>query len=231
MSRFDADAAAAAALGETGDVQLASLTREELRGVGDDPLLADAADALWWDALSEREQDLVLETAQRSLVARNLLVGGDDGAVDVTDEVRLVLAARTAPDWVVVLGEPSAERDFDEAPVQLALMALPSPSGDPAAVLVSARLEGIYLHRLVSTPTSFEVAADWLLRAAAVEGADVARTVEVLAPVGERLESARGLVVGRGAARRFSVVVDGVPGEPAPTDHDVLSRWLRDRVG
>lgn len=235
--RFDAAMAARSILGETGDVQLASLTREELRGLGDDALVANAADTLWWDGLAEREQELVLETAQRGLLARNLLAPDGQGELVATDEVKVVLAARTAPDWILVLAEPAAEHDSDGAPLQLALLALPTPSGRPPAVLVTARLEGIYLHRLVTTDSAYRVAADWLLRAAPEVEAEIGRTVEVLAPrengsadSGRGLHTTRALVVGRGQARLLAEVVGGEPGEPALIDLDTLADWVRQQV-
>lgn len=257
--RFDAQAAALRLLGETDDVQLSSLTREELRGVGDDPLLANAADTLWWEALGEREQELVLETAQRGLLARNLLEPSGEAGLRATEEVRVVLAARTAPDWIMVLGEPGAPRDSDGAPSQISLLALPTASGSasqrppahsetpPGAVLVTGRLEGIYLHRLVAGETVYAVAADWLLRphedgdedagkdAGKDAGEDAGeaasgRTVELLLPGEAGLTSIRALVLQSQGAAFLSVVRDGEPTEPEATDVTSLASWLGERV-
>jgi hypothetical protein len=219
--------------GADGDRQLVSLTREELYGVGDDPVLGHAADVVWWDGLSEREQALVLETAQRGLVARNLLVPDGAGELVAADEVRVVLAARRAPSTIVVLTDP-AVRSSDGSGLQLALLGLPAEAGAPYAFLVSMRIEGVYLHRLVVADRAPDVAVDWLLRApeedATEDGLDVGRTIELLGVTGEASRE-RAVLVGRGGAWALSEVSDGVPGEATPVDAAALRDWLAGRIG
>ncbi|HEX2892610.1 MAG TPA: hypothetical protein VHO29_01235 [Marmoricola sp.] len=229
---FDLAAATARLTGETGDRQLVSLTREELYGVGDDPVLGHAADVVWWDALTDREQGLVLETAQRGLVARNLLVPDGEGELVAADEVRVVLAARKAPSRIVVLTDP-AVRSSDGVGLQVAVLGLPVPEGAPYAFVVSVRIEGVYLHRLVTAEHAPEVAAEWLLRAPADEPGEAGRTVEVLDPGSVDTVAARhrAVVVGRDGAWALSEVVDGTPGEPDPVDGAALRTWLAARMG
>jgi hypothetical protein len=222
--------------GATGDRQLVSLTREELYGVGDDPVLGHAADLVWWDGLTEREQALVLETAQRGLVARNLLVPDGEGELVTTDEVRVVLAARRAPSRILVLTDP-AVRSSDGSGLQLALFGLPVEAGAPYAFLASMRVEGVYLHRLVTAEAAPGVAVDWLLRSpdepASDDTVDVGRTIEVLRPSDEAVETARerAVLVGRGGAWALSEIHDGAPGEASPADVETLHAWLVSRVG
>jgi hypothetical protein len=235
---FDLAESTGRLVGESGDRQLASLTREELYGVGDDPVLGHAADVVWWDDLTEREQGLVLETAQRGLAARNLLVPDGDGELVAADEVRVVLAARRAPSRIVVLTDP-AVRTSDGPGLQLALLGLPVVEAAPYAFLVSLRIEGVYLHRLVTAAAAPGVATEWLLRspdgtlADEDETAGAGRTIEVLDPGDADTDAARhrAIVVGRGGAWALSEVVDGAPGEPIPIDGAGLRSWLADRIG
>jgi len=227
---------AARLVGERGDSQLVSLTREELAGVGDDPVLGHAADTVWWDGLTAREQALVLETAQRGLVARNLLVPDGGSELVVVDEVRVVLAARRAPSRVLVLTDP-AVRSSDGSGLQLVLLGLPVDAGAPPAYVVSVRVEGVYLHRLVVAELAPDVAVDWLLRppdeASPDDEVDVGRTVEVLQvdDADHDVVRRRAVLVGRGGAWALSEISDGAPGEASPVDATVLRAWLVDRLG
>lgn len=230
--RFHLPEVTARLVGEAGDSQLASLTREELYGVGDDPVLGHAADLVWWDALTEREQGLVLETAQRGLVARNLLVPDGAGELVAADEVRVVLSARRAPSRLVVLTDP-AVRSSDGSGLQLALLGLPAEqTGAPSAFLVSMRIEGVYLHRLVVAHLAPDIAVDWLMRApdggSADEAFDVGRTVEVLevGDPGSEPVRRRAVLVGRDGSWALSEVSDATPGEAQPVDAEALRSWL-----
>lgn len=234
--RFDLAAAIAVLIEETGDRQLASLTREELYGVGDDPVLGHAADLVWWDGLTEREQGLVLETAQRGLVARNLLVPDGADEVVAADEVRIVLAARRAPSRIVVLTD-AAVRTSDGSGLQLALLGLPAETAAPSAYVVSARIEGVYLHRLVTAEIAPDLAVEWLLRApdqpVSGDEVDAGRTIEILRPGDTGVDAARhrAVLVGRGGAWALSEVRDGAPDEPSPVDAEILRAWLISRAG
>lgn len=233
--RFDLVDVTARLTGAAGDRQLASLTREELYGVGDDPVLGHAADLVWWDGLTEREQALVLETAQRGLVARNLLVPDGSAELVAADEVRVVLAARRAPSRILVLTDP-AVRSSDGSALQLALFGLPVEAGAPYAYLASMRIEGVYLHRLVTAEIAPDLAVEWLLRApdepVSGDPVDVGRTIEILRPGDTDVDAARhrAVLVGRGGAWALSEVRDGAPDEASPADAETLREWLVSRA-
>lgn len=225
---FDLDAVAANLLGETGDADLPSLTREELRGLGDDPLFANAADDLWWEQLPEAAVEPVLEAAQRGLVARNLLAGDDNGELVAVEPVRVVLAARTAPSRAVVLTDPDVT-DSDGAPVQIVLLALPVESGTPDSVLVTSRIEGIYVHRLLVAEKAARVAAGWLLHADEPEPT-FGRILESLRLSGSEVERERAVVVAEDGAFGFAKMHEDALGEPSPATMEAIAAWVMARI-
>lgn len=207
-------------LTESADGRLVSLSREELIGLGDDPLLAHAGDAAWWEQLSLPEQELVLDTVQRSLVARNLLTPDENGQIVASSEARLILAARTAPSSIVVLTD-TVLRDSEDVGLQLVLLELPTEDG----VVITSRVEGVYLHRLVRTDDAAGIAADWLLRSDQGTG-EAGRTIQVLRSDGEQTSSDRRIVMGRGGQWAWCGVDDGGPGTAEPVDAPAIAAWL-----
>ncbi len=93
-------------LGDEEYVSYPPLTRDELVGLGDEPLLRDIEDLTWWSDLDERTRTEVSATAQRGLLARGLVALDPAGAtrIDVTPRVRTVLALRSAPAFVTLVG-------------------------------------------------------------------------------------------------------------------------------
>jgi hypothetical protein len=175
--------------------RLPALTREELFALGDRPVLAHGGDLAWWTGLDAPTRQVVVDTAQRGLVARRLLVGGDPPgpALVAAEEVQVVLRARREPSWIMVLGEPAQSgRPSDGDPsdegqargpgYQVALTGIDLGSSPGAAVLISARVEGIYVNRLATPVVAFDEAVEWLLRPVPAELVRVGRTVEVLPP-------------------------------------------------
>ena len=164
-------------LARPDDGTLPSLTREELWTLSDSPVLAHAGDTAWWEALDAEERELVMQTAQRGLVARNLLVASATGdGLDVDPQVAVVLRGRSEPSWLAVLGQP-ADRD-----VQLVVSGIDLQADVTAAALVSARLAGIHLQRLVPPDEAVTVMSEWLLRDPPEAGTTTGRTVEILHP-------------------------------------------------
>jgi hypothetical protein len=212
------------------DVHLPALTREELFALGDAPALVHAGDQQWWDALGPAERELVAATAQRSLIARNLLVAHPERDAFVpAPDVGVVLAARQAPSWLLVLREPQTDPN-----VWLVLHGI-AVDPAPEAALVAARVEGVYAHRLLALDAALATAADWLLRPPAPGAAPVGRTVEAITPrrpgqaeVGDR----RSIVLaGPDGARVCDLDAAGERGEPAPVDPAGLRDRLRAALG
>jgi hypothetical protein len=203
---LDLESAIVNRLAAQPDVRLPSLTREELYALGDQPVLADAGDVHWWQALDQTTQEVVAESAQRSLIARNLLVPDSDGhrTLTVADEVQIILAARRAPSWLMVLGEPGLGAPtfgaaHAQSGVQIALTGIDLRAHQTAAVLISARIQGIYAHRLVTPALAMDEAAIWLTRAPTADQGQIGRSVETILPA--EAEPTR----------------VGNPGQPAPT--------------
>lgn len=218
-------------LATDGDHQLPSLTREELYALGDQPVLADAADVRWWDGLSQHARDLVAETAQRGLIARNLITASDavqGPPLVVDDSVQVILQARRMPSWLIVVGEPTDDKTLP--PAQVALSGIDLREHDTSAVLMSTRIAGIYAHRLTRPRTALDAAAEWLLAVPDAPAGPVGRTVEVILPVDlgrSGVGDTRAIVLTAGDQARISVLdADGQPGEPEPTDQAMLREWL-----
>ena len=214
---------------------LPSLTREELVALGDTPVLQSADDEIWWAALGEQARAAVVAAARRSLVARGLLIparGTDDLAV--ADPVRIVLETRTHPSWLLVLREPTAAVD-----VYVVAAGIDVDDSGSAAVLLSARVEGIYLNRLYRPDVAIDEIAAWLVERPADEPIDldrpVARTFELIRPrrpgVRDAVADRRGIVLGAGPAWRLADVdPDGSQSEPEPVDRPALRARLAELV-
>jgi len=229
-------------LAPAGDVQLPSLSREELFALGDCPALAHTDDQKWWDGLSGSEQVLVRGTAERGLLARNLLrlpEGSDE--LELDEGVWTILAARRRPSWLAImqgLDEPGAE-------VQVIVSGIDLSPGLTMAVLVRARIAGVHAHRLIAAPKAPGVMVDWLLRepttgrvgSEPVTSAPVGRTVEILRPrdpgTDDQVRYARAVVLlAAGARVRWSRIhPDGTPGEPEPVTGPELTGWLAAACG
>lgn len=224
-----------------GSALLPSLTREELRALGDQPMLTDVEDERWWAELSEDARGPVVECAQRGLVARGLLVATDDADPDagpdrsrlaVAESVQVVLRARHEPAWLIVLGEPTQQPD--RPGVQVAVSGIDLRAHRTSAALLSVRLVGIYTHRLAAPAIAVDAMVDWLMRPA--PGPDpVGRTVQVILPAaqpGGVAGDVRAIVLsGRAECHLADVVPGDRPGEPRPVDRAALRHWLIDAVG
>ena len=216
-----------------GDAALPSLTREDLRALGDQPMLAHAGDEQWWSSLDQRSRELVAETAQRGLIARNLIVASDgDPPLLVADPVQVAFRARHEPAWLLVLGEPGSEEAA--APVQIVVSGIDLREHDTSAVLISARIEGIYALRLAHPAIAVDAVVDWLLRPPPADAPTVGRTVELMLPtdrVGDRVADVRAIVMGTGTQWVLSQLgANGEPGEPEAIDATGLRGWLVDSI-
>jgi hypothetical protein len=231
---IELSAAVLALLGERGDAQLPALTREELHALGDQPVLGHGGDDAWWAALDGSAREMVVETAQRGLIARNLIVGSDgDPPLRVADTVQVVLRARHEPAWILVVAEPAP--DSTVPATQVALYGIDLAEYDTAAVLISARIEGIYAHRLTRPAAAVDAAVEWLLAPPADDAVTVGRTAEALLPVDPQRRNGtaqvRAIVLGTRADWRLSVLdPSGEPSEPEPIDAPALRRWLVDAI-
>jgi len=214
------------------DVTLPTLTREELVALGDAPVLADGADAQWWTGLDADARQLVVQAAQRGLVARRLLTArpGQD-ELFVADEVQVILRARHEPSWLVVLREPDQTEGAD---VRVVVSGIDLRVHETAAALIGIRVDGIYAHRLAAGPTAVEAVVGWLLRPPAPGASTVGRTVEALTPaeVGTTVTYQRAILIGTGAAwQRAFVDTAGNPADPEPIDEAALRTWIGHLMG
>jgi hypothetical protein len=227
-----------------GDLQLPSLTREELFSLGDRPALVDQAAVEWREALTPSEQDLVKTTAQRSLLARNLLLArAGRPELDVDEQVAVLLAARRTPSWLAVLRGP----DEPGGGVQIVVSGIDVEPGLTRAALISAGIEGIYAHRLLDAQKVPAELAAWLLRPtapgwsgapSATGGANrpAGRTIEVVRPSDsgpdsggpERVGYAHAVVMVTpgGQTRWAKVSPDGDRAAPEPVTAPELAEWL-----
>ncbi len=220
-----ADAAAG-----TGDGTLPTLTREELFTLSDAPALEHAGDVAWWRGLDDIGRELVRQTAERGLVARKLLTPTPDGGSLVVDpRVHVVARARAEPSWLAVLGEPA------NSDVQVVAHGIDLAPAVTTAVLLSARVEGVYLNRLLAPEDALEALAQWLLRDP-VDDEPTGRTIELITPHrdgdGEHERHMRAIVFGTAQAWVLSEVAaqDQAPGDPVPTDAESLRAWLTSRA-
>lgn len=217
-------------LADPGDGTLPSLTREELFTLSDAPALAHAGDREWWHGLDATARELVAQTAQRGLVARNLLLAAEGGDGLVIDRrIRTILRARSEPSWLAVLGEPA------NTDVQIVASGIDLRDAQTAAALVSARLEGIYLNRLVSPADALDTLADWLVREPQQDENPTGRTIELLAPrrpgLVDQVTSTRAIVLGNGHSWVLCEVELDQPGDPRPVDARALHEWLASLLG
>jgi hypothetical protein len=218
-------------LAATGDVALASLTREELLALGDQPVLAQTGDQQWWAGLSETEQALVRATAERGLWARNLLRPGPNGGDLVLDDgVRIVLTARRMPSWLAVLLAP----DELGAAAQIVVSGIDLTANTTSAALIGVQIDGVHRHRLVSAAKALTELTGWLLEEPRTPqtGKPVTRTVEILRPPTDLTQGtvtyARAAVfIPPGNRFRWSRArLDGTLDEPESLGADDLADWL-----
>ena len=167
----------------------------------------------------------MLQTAQRGLVARNLLTANPAGDGLVVDPRLLVtLRARREPSWLAVLGEPQTE-------VQLAFHGIDLTEHHTDAAVVCARIEGVFLNRLLLAESVAATMVEWLLRPPPADAAEpTGRTVEVLTPreLAEAGATRRLIVMTDGAEAVVSEVDPGTeaPGPPQPVGPEALAERL-----
>lgn len=215
-------------LGPVGDIALPALTREDLLALSDDPVLAHAGDAAWWGALDDVARELVLQTAQHGLIARNLLTAAPGGtALLVADDVRLILQARSNPSWLVVLGEPAS------TDMHLTAAGIDMSDHSTSAALLAARIAGVYAHRLARSDIAVDAVVEWLLRAPIASAGPTGRTIEVITPgsAAGALRDRRAIVLGDGSGWVLSTVsADDRPGPPSVVDVALLRAWLLNAI-
>ncbi|WP_375488718.1 hypothetical protein [uncultured Jatrophihabitans sp.] len=212
------------------DGTLPSLTREDLFTLSDAPTLEHPGDVAWWTGLDDGGRDLVRQTAERGLLARQLLTSSPDGTAFVLDpRVHVIARARAEPSWLLVLGEPA------NSDVQIVGYGIDLAARETAAVLVSARLEGVYLNRLLPPATAIDVLIEWLTRP--TPGSEpTGRTVELITPHTEgderREQHIRAIVLASNDAYALAEVDPAAdkPGEPEPVDEAALRAWVATRV-
>lgn len=220
----------------TGEVQLPTLTREELAALGslESGPWRDADDLSWWAEMTEEARTAVTVGAIRGLGARGLLdltqpAADAAGLVQLAPEPELgsVLAARVGPAFVVVGGEPDAG--------QLGRFRLYGVAeGGGLRCLVTELVEDNGLHRfaLRSPGAGFAAFAEWACAPATQVDAEgrprpPVRTLEVVRPRAEGPLVDRLLVlVGTQGVAVSEVGDDDQPGEPSVTTPDQLSRRL-----
>lgn len=211
------------------DVKLPSLTREELFALDDAPALIHAEDQRWWDSLDAAGQSLVVDTAQRGMIARNLIVADDELGLRLDRRVRVVLQARRDPSWLVVVREPELSE------IRVVASGIDLTDGHTDAVLISARIEGVYANRLTSLSIALRSIAGWLTRGEAEAEAPIGRTIETLVPRDpartSEIISSRAIVMGASGQWRLSEIgADGQPADAEVTDDERLRTWLLERV-
>jgi hypothetical protein len=133
-----------------------SLTRDELLSLGDEPLLLDTDDVEWLDRLSPGTRAEVVATAQRGLVARDLVSARDAETLDVDRRVRMILALRRVPAFVTLAGSAS------DHPVFRCYGVL-GPDGTAAVLVEVRRMPGVGEYRLCTPRYAAGVVSRFLL--------------------------------------------------------------------
>jgi hypothetical protein len=223
-------------LGDAQDISLPSLTREELVAMGDEPMLAEAEDELWWQAQSDEVREALVGASHRGLVARGLLKPDlETGGLVAVDTVRVVLETRRHPSWLCVVREPVAQ---DETRVVIAGI---ERDDAPPAAMITARIEGIHLSRLMGADEAVGEAVRWLtdteFHTDTPNGMDPAgrpllRAVEVLLPrrpgVREEMGDRRALLVAVDSSWRLAEVdAQGTTQPEQQVGPDEVGAWLR----
>lgn len=205
-----------------GAVELPALTQDEFAVLGDDPVLRDADIERTWSDLPEAARSAVRDAVLRGLVARRLAEPSVGGLV-LHDALRTVLGVRSAPAFVVVGDEPTAEA---RRPFRGYGVALDDDRAD--AVLLEWATAGVHRHLLASPADAARRIAMWAL-AVPVEADAVGRTLEVLLP-GQAGPLARRLAlsVGGESALMAPAAEDGTVGQASPADMTSVGRWLSD---
>ena len=190
-----------AALRETGEVELASFTTEELTAIGaEDVSIVQRQGPDWLSRWPEEARSAIMATALRAMVARGMIRAPsveeledarETGRIDIEPlgDLRLILTARRAPAYVVLAVRESSVG---------ALYGFTAPDGGPAVVQEDVSPEGFHSFRL-RTPDN---AAAALARFADPDGraredgppeagspAEIAASVTGLGPGITRLEA------------------------------------------
>lgn len=216
-----------------------SLTRDELLALADAPLLNDADDAGWWDALTVQARHEVLATAQRGLLARGLVSidRSDAEQLDIGRPLRTVLALRRAPAFVTLIGNTR-----HPSPVLRCYGAVDADGR--IAVLIEARvITGVAEYLLCSPSYAATTAARLLLAPPdaedpeAVEGPQelggriVRRRLEIFPP-GSLHHGHRYLAfAGKTAGALASVDDDGHAGQPREAGEQTVAELIAGHWG
>lgn len=220
-------------LADAEAVPLPGLTRAQLLALGDaarSPLV-DAAEQAWVQALLPPERERLVEQGRAALREQGLLV--DDRPIAA---LSAVLAARTAPSTIAVLGQPG--RDQREAPRAYGVQ----QGGALAWLLVERAGDDGSSFTAVVPELAVEQISTWLAGDAALsrmagvlEPAEpVVRSLEVLHPTPDGGDPARArLVVASrpGLLVRLPVRADGTTGGAEPYDVQQLRADVRQALG
>lgn len=230
----DLVAAVRSRLQDTGSYDLPSLTREELVVLGDDPVLRHSHDELWWAGLDERAQQLVRETALRSLIAHQLLVVDSDGDLALSEDVHIVLQARRGPSVVVMAREPTEQPggvvEDDRPRPELSILGIDLVEGERSAFVLCGHVAAIASHRLAAPALAAEALTSFLLHPPADGEPVVGRAVEVLRPgVDGTAEVSRALLVTDGRGAHLSQLdATGTPGPGVQLEPGQVHTWVRE---
>jgi len=214
------------------DRVLPTLTREELRALEDEPVVALVEEDRWWSSLPDAERTQIRAAAARGLLARDLVWPSRDAAqqLQAHPDLALLLIARHEPTWVMALGERGLTGDgstVEEEPNgSLLICGTPDAGTDGAAIC--AHVDGLYLNRLTTRELAVEAATNWLLRVPSDPEEVVQRSVDVLCPDAPQRT---GLVMGAGNTWLFTEPMDEADDQesPGPIDQQ-LSDWLRSKL-
>jgi hypothetical protein len=151
------------ALRETGEVELPTLTAEELTAIGaeDVSIVRRQGPPEWLSQWPEETRTAILATALRAVTARGLVRpptveelarARDTGTLDIEPlgDLRLILSARRAPDSVALV---LRERYVG------AVYGFTGPDGDPAVVHEEVSPEGLHSFRLRTPDNAVETLA------------------------------------------------------------------------
>ena len=218
------------------DKILPTLTREELRALEDDPVIGLVEEDQWWTDLSEVERQSIRSAATRSLLARDLVWPTTDNRAATDPDLALLLNTRSAPTWLLALGERWLPGDGSSVPdsdaPRGAVLVCGTAEEDADNAVICAPVEGLYLNRLTTRELAVQAAADWMLRVPSDPDLVVQRTVDVLVP---GLPRRHGLVMGVGKTDWVFTEVrpDGVDEDatPEPKDPEIVAAWLHTVLG
>ena len=231
-----------ALLAESDESKLPSLTREELLAVSASPALLHVADVTWWAGLELATRAVVRSSAQRSLLARNLLLAGPTPeALALADELRLILAARQYPSVVLAgheLDEQGSVADLADRSPDITVLGIDLHDDHRDALLLSTEVAGVYAHRLTRPALGIGAVAKWLRRPGTSDAVQL-RHLQVVRPAPDAdgtSSTTQFLVLRSGSAGYEGSIAcsaidgDGRAGDPLPLDHDELLGWLTQLV-